>query len=115
MIVTRGLARIALGKLAQRKQRARKLILCQLPKKIGLILSRIAATQQPITVRRFIEFDARVMTGRHPFTPETCGKFIEGSELQTAIAGDAWNGRLAVQVAVDERQHYVALELLFQI
>src|SRR5207302_9235893 len=48
-------------------------------------------------------------------TPEACRQFIERSKLQTAVAGNTRNRRLAIQIAVDERLHYVALEFLFQI
>src|SRR5205085_9655036 len=98
LIVACRLARIALRKFAEWKQSARKLTLRQLPKKIGLILLRIATAQQPITVRGFIEFDARVIAGRHLFAPDTCCQLIERSKLQTAIAGNARNWRLAIQV-----------------
>src|SRR5438067_12680022 len=55
------------------------------------------------------------MTGRDFLASEAGRKLIERSKLQTAVAGDARNRRLATQVAVDERLHHIALEFLFQV
>src|SRR2546429_1019482 len=63
LIIARRLTRIVLRQFSQRKQRARKLILSQLPKKVRLILLRIAAAQQATTIARFVELNARVVTG----------------------------------------------------
>src|SRR5437588_7030887 len=54
IVVARGLSRITLRKFSQREQRPRKLILRQLPKKVRLILVRIASAQKPMTIRRFV-------------------------------------------------------------
>src|SRR5580765_716837 len=55
------------------------------------------------------------MAGRDFFTPQTYRQLIERSKFQTAVAGDAGNGRLAIQITVDERLHHVALEFLLEV
>ena len=76
---------------------------------------RIAAAQQPVTVGRFVKLSARVMTGRNFLAAKAHRQLIERSKLQTAVARNAWDRSLAIQVTVDEGLDDVALEFLFQI
>src|ERR1051325_4455432 len=62
-----------------------------------------------------MKLDSRVMTRRDFFTTQTDGEFIKRRKFETAVASDTRNGCLAIQVAVDERLHDVALEFLFQV
>src|SRR5438874_10654255 len=55
------------------------------------------------------------MTSRNFLAAQTRSELIERCELQTAVARDARNRRLAIQIAVNERLHDIALEFLFQI
>src|SRR5581483_10411096 len=98
-----------------REQRPRKLLSRQLPKKVRLILIRISTTQQSITMRRLVKLDARVVTSRDFLAAETDRQLVQRSKLETAVAGNTGNRRFAIQVAVDERLHNVALEFLLQI
>src|SRR5882724_6168635 len=68
-----------------------------------------------MTPGRFVRLNARVVTGRNFLAAKTDRQLIERSKLQTAVAGDTRNGRLAVQVTVDEGLDHVALEFLLEI
>ena len=76
---------------------------------------QVTAAQQAVTVRGRIKLDTCIVAGGDLGTTEADGEFVERSKLQTAVAGDTGNRRLAVQVTVDERLHHVALEFFFQI
>src|SRR5205085_3058551 len=102
-VPTRSLARLVLPYLAQWKERTRKLTLRQLPQEIGLILARVAPAQELVTIRRFVEPYARVVARRDLLTADAQGRAVERGELQTAVARDAGDRRLALQVATHER------------
>ena len=91
------------------------MILGQLPEKVRLILLRIAAAQQPVTIRRFVEFDTGVMAGSDLFATQTRGQLIQRSKLQTAIAGDTGNRRLSIEITGNKRLHHILLKLAFEI
>ena len=55
------------------------------------------------------------MTGGDLLAAEADGELIKGGELQTAVTSDAGNWGLAVEIAINEGLHHVALEFLFQI
>src|SRR2546423_8847569 len=68
-----------------------------------------------MTPGRFVKLNARVMTGRNFLAAKAGRQLIERSKLQTAVAGDTRDGRLADQVTVDEGLDHVALEFLLKI
>src|SRR5205807_9654145 len=100
---------------SEREQRARELILRQLPEEIRLILSLVETAQQTIAPRAFVETDARVVSRGDFLTAHAQRHSVERGELQTAVARDARDGRLAFQITSDERLDHVALELALQI
>src|SRR4026207_1367491 len=55
------------------------------------------------------------MAGRNFLTSQTQRQSIQRSELQTTVAGNTRNGRLAVQITRDERLNHVALKVALQI
>src|SRR5712692_507037 len=114
-VAPRRLAHIRLGHFAEREQRTRKLVLSQLPKKVRLVLLRIVAAQQSITIRRGVEFDARVVSRCYFFATQTRRQTIERRKLQTTVASKAGNRRLAVQIAGDKRLHDIALKFALEI
>src|SRR5215218_5845562 len=62
------LAHLLLRHLAQGEERARQLLLRQLPEEVRLILARVSPAQQPVAPRRLVELDARVMARRDLLT-----------------------------------------------
>ena len=95
--------------------RARQLLLGQFPKKVRLVLLKIAAAKQSVTIRRFVILNARIVAGRNFLAAETRRQSVKRSKLQTAVAGDAGNRSFAVEITGDERLHHVALKFAFQI
>jgi hypothetical protein len=68
-----------------------------------------------MTVRLFVEANARVVARRDLLAPDAHGRPVERSELQTAVASDTRNRRLAFEITLDERLDHVALELALEI
>ena len=73
-VIARHVAHFRLRHLAQRKHRARKLILCQLPKKVGLVLLLIAPAEETVAICALVVFNARVMSGGDFLAAKTCRK-----------------------------------------
>ena len=59
--------------------------------------SAVLAAQQFVTIRGWIEFDARVMSGRNFLAAQTDRQSIERSKLQTTVTRDARDWRLALR------------------
>src|SRR5262245_47843863 len=74
------LSDLFLYQFTEGKIRTSKLILCQLPKKIALVLPMVSTAEKPIPIDRLIIFDASVMPGRYLVTAETLRHSIERSK-----------------------------------
>ena len=106
----RHFARVALGLFAERKNRARKLILPQRKQKITLILAQIASALEQIarTVRAF--FNARKMSRGDEIRAELIRAVNQSAELQILIAHHARIRRASGLVFVGEILDDVLLE-----
>ena len=91
------------------------MILRQLPEEVRLILSLVETAQQTIAPRAFVETDARVVSRGDFLTAHAQRHSVERGELQTAVARDARDRRLALQITSDERPDHVALELALKV
>ncbi len=108
--LARQLAHLRLGVSAQRKIRARQLMLLQAEEKIGLILGVVRAPAHLIAPAPVVKADARVVTGGDVRRAHALGHIQELIELDEIVAERARNGRAAGQIIVDERLDHLLFE-----
>ena len=110
LAMPRHFPRVALGLFAERKNRARELVLPQREQKITLVLARIASAleQMPRTVRAF--FHPGKMAGGDVIRAELVGAVNEPAELKILVAHHARIRRAAGLVFIGKILDDVLLE-----
>jgi hypothetical protein len=110
MTLAGGFARVALGLVAHREQRAGQLILPERKQKVALVLARIAsAFEQRPTVD---VFHPRIMAGGDVLRAELVRALEQRAELQMFVAQDARIGRASGPVFGGETADDLLLKFL---
>src|SRR5215469_4850717 len=112
-MTSRRIARLGLRHFAKRKQRARQLLLRQLPEKIRLVFLLISATQKFVATTSAVALHSRVMARRNFLATKAQRQPIERCKLQSSVARDTRDGCLTTQVTRDKRLDNISFEVAF--
>ena len=105
-------ADLGLGQAAQRKERARQLLLREAEEEVGLVLGEICGPLENPAPARGVELVDRVVAGGDAAGADGAGGEEQLVELEVVVAERAGNRRAAGQVFIDERPDHIALEAL---
>ncbi len=112
-LLTGNLAHFGLGEVAQRKERARQLLLGEAEEEVGLVLGMIGgALENPAVARRVVLVDG-VVAGGDAAGADGARGLEELVELEMVVAERTGDRRPAGEVLGDERPHHILLEALF--